>query len=180
METTRQKNENGKKEKIIIPFFPYASLTPIGTRSPKEYPYWADVIRSLKGNGIYLMQVNKTKFDPVIEGVEGYISDLPLEDVVGILSEHLTWIAVDNFAQHLSRFTNPLKRGIVVWGPSDPDLFGYPENFNIYKSREHFRPNQYDTWDRCLFPNEHWISVDELSNYITSMINQLKEDKYVH
>jgi hypothetical protein len=36
--------------------------------------------------------------------------------------------------------------GIVLWGPSNPKIFGYHYNINILKSDKFFRKLQYDEW----------------------------------
>jgi hypothetical protein len=34
----------------------------------------------------------------------------------------------------------------VIWGISDPDIFGYDYNTNILKDRKYLRPDPFGTW----------------------------------
>lgn len=98
-------------------------------QTPKSYPFWAELLPML--------------------------ADHDVREVTGICTQEQLkaaaewcdiWITIDSFWPHYIKFHDFKKRGIVLWGPSDPLIFGYPENVNLLKSREHLRPDQFRWW----------------------------------
>ena len=82
--------------------------------------------------------------------------DLPLLDLYRLLGACANWISVDNFFHHMA-WTRK-KPGVVIWGPSDPLIFGHPENTNILVSRKNLREQQFwlwsqDVWRPEIFPD---------------------------
>jgi ADP-heptose:LPS heptosyltransferase len=112
--------------------------------NPKNYPFWEDVI-----------EVLKEEYDIVQIGVVGekqlvddFRTNLPLRIVGELLLDPACyiWISVDNFLPHLAHVVGK-EPGIVLWGPSDPNIFGYKQNKNLLKARKYLRPDQFGIWD---------------------------------
>src|ERR1035437_3729664 len=59
--------------------------------------------------------------------------------------EHI--VCIDSFLQHL--LAPSLRKIIVLWSKSDPNLFGYMHNINLLKDRKYLRPDQYGVWPQC-------------------------------
>jgi ADP-heptose:LPS heptosyltransferase len=107
---------------IISPF-----VKPLrnGKNNPKNYPYWETLIEMID--------------EPIVQvGVEGekqlvpdFRKNLPIGELRKLIQECRTWISCDSFFQHLA--WDEKKPGIVLWGPSDPLIFGHPENVNLLK-----------------------------------------------
>ena len=128
--------------KIIIS--PYSRLLRNGKPNPKNYPFWAELIQLLREKDIYVIQVGvkgEEEFD-----VDEVLFNEPLKKLVVLLNECDHWISVDNFFQHLAYVNN--KPGFVLFGQSDPNIFGHKENINILKDRKYLRPLQFDIWER--------------------------------
>lgn len=65
--------------------------------------------------------------------IEGTISvgELPYNSAPYLLAECETFIAIDSSLQHFSACKNVRKKGIVIWGATDPISFGYELNYNL-------------------------------------------------
>ena len=140
---------------IISPF-----VKPLrdGKNNPKNYPYWETLIEMID--------------EPIIQvGVEGekqLVSDfrknLSISELRKLIQECRTWISCDSFFQHLA--WDEKKTGIVLWGPSDPLIFGHPENINLLKNRSHLAPNQFLWWEATEHKNERFVKPKEVLEYL--------------
>ena len=103
-------------------------VIPGNVHTAKSYPYWDQLLELLK--------------DHEIRRVEGV---LPLQQVIDQINWCNVWITIDSFLPHLVVY-HKLKRGVVIWGKSDPLIFGYPTNINLLKDRKYLKPNQFKWW----------------------------------
>jgi len=110
-----------------------------GNPNPKNYPYWKELIKLLP---YHVIQVG-------VEGEERLVDDvrfnLSLKELEALIKECDLWISVDSFLPHLAHHVG--KPGIVIWGKSDPLIFGYKENKNVILSRKNLRTNQFIFWE---------------------------------
>lgn len=137
----------------MILISPYSRKLRNGNRNAKNYPYWKDLYKMLRELDKDITQIG-------IKGEKQFSKDcrknLSLSDVKELIIKCNFWVSVDNFLQHMAHHLQ--KPGVVIWGVSDPLIFGYPENLNILKDRKWLRKNQFDTWENCgynivAFPN---------------------------
>lgn len=143
-------------KKLIIS--PYARGLANGQINAKNYPYWRELVEALNSVGIHTIQI----------GVIGEMTIGCKEDKVGASFKELQdllnsadgWIAVDNFFPHFCHYHK--KPGIVLWGKSDPEIFGYPENINMLKDRKNLRQYQYNIWDEEQYNQEVFFSMEEV------------------
>jgi ADP-heptose:LPS heptosyltransferase len=113
-----------------------------GGSNAKDYPYWKFLIPALKEKH-HLIQI----------GVEGDLNlgchefkkGLSLKELTELLNSCDTFITIDSFFQHLAWYHN--KKGIVLWGKSNPDIFGHSIHNNLYVDKQFFRKNQFDVWN---------------------------------
>jgi len=144
------------KTKTLI-ISPYSQKLRNGKNNPKNYPYWNELINSINAVGEYnVIQIgvgDEIKFD----GCE-YKFNLSINDLKELTLSVNTFVSVDNFYPH---FCNTIgKYGIVIWGKSDPYIFGYKNNKNMLKNKKYLRPNQFDIWENCEFSYECFVSPD--------------------
>ncbi|MGC8979009.1 hypothetical protein [Caldisericum sp.] len=127
---------------------PYAAnLNRFGiANNPKNYPYWVEIVKYLKFKNFKVVQIGVSGEPIISEEIDEFLVDLPFPQILELLNQCSFWMSVDNFLPHLAQFTKPLKKGIVIWGKSDPKIFGYPNNFNIYKDKKYFRKDQFGYW----------------------------------
>lgn len=102
----------------------------------KNYPHWQSLVNLLIEEGHIIYQLGQSGQDK-LEGCE-YLWDLKLNEIVPKYKELGIdfMIAVDNGIVHL--FARENIWCVVLWSPSDSDIYGYPENLNIYKNKEKY------------------------------------------
>ena len=142
----------------MIIIAPYAQKLRTGDNNPKNYPYWEELISKID--------------EPIIQvGVEGekqfvdtFCKGLTIDELCQLLVKCRTWIGVDSFFQHLAWREG--KQGIVLWGPSDPLIFGHPENINLLKDRKYLAPNQFLWWEQTEYNPDRFVGVDEVLKHL--------------
>lgn len=143
--------------KIII--FPYARKMRENKSHPKNYPWWPELIKLLKDNGHTIIQVGVDHEDQL---VDDFRKNLSYNELCDLLKNSDTWLSVDSFGQHLG-WSLGIK-GIAIFGQSDPNIFGHPENINVLKSREYLRKNQFWLWEQADFNEDSFVKPEEIFN----------------
>lgn len=124
--------------------------------NPKNYPYWKEVVSLLKDKGFYVVQVGTTGEELI--GANEVKFDLKIKDLTVLLAGCSTWASVDNFFNHFATYYK--KKGVVAWGRSDPDIFGYADNINLLKDRACLRKNQFELWEQDEYREDVFVSPD--------------------
>jgi ADP-heptose:LPS heptosyltransferase len=115
-------------KKILI--HPYANNLREGGVSPKNYPYFPELLGLLRQDGSVIAQIGREGEDQLCET---FHKNLPISQISEILKESEFFISVDSFLPHLAILHGV--RGVVLWGPSDPKIYGYENNLNISGGR---------------------------------------------
>ena len=127
--------------------------------NPKNYPYWPEVVDDLK-NDWDIVQIG-------IKGEKQLVEDFRVNLSLKILGDLLldpkchTWISVDNFLPHLAHVVGK-EPGVVLWGISDPNVFGYRENKNLLKARKYLREHQFQIWDGLTYDPKVFVTADRV------------------
>lgn len=121
--------------------------------NPKNYPWWPELVQLLIEQNIECTQVGRAG-ELAIPGCKTQFG-LPLTDLQKLLFSYDSWISVDNFFQHFAHYYG--KRGVVLFGKSDPILFGYPENINLLKDRKYLRKDQFGIWESELYDSNVFV-----------------------
>lgn len=148
----------------MIIISPYSRKLRSGKDNPKNYPYWNELIEMI------LDVYPKQKIIQV--GVNGekklnhteVLFDKKLDDLKLLLNVCDYWISVDNFFHHLVSLTG--KKGIVIFGQSDPNIFGNPININVLEDRKYLRHNQFDLWESTEYKKESFTPPDKILEII--------------
>lgn len=143
----------------MILIHPFARALRDGRPNPKNYPYWEELLSNIN--------------EPVIQvGVGGeqqlvkdFRKNLSLPELSELIKTCRTWIGVDSFFQHLCWDLG--KPGIVLWGQSDPLIFGHPENLNLLKDRKYLRKDPFLIWDKVTNNPDAFISPDKILVHLT-------------
>ena len=142
----------------MIIIAPYSQKLRNGKENPKNYPYWEELISRIDEP---IIQVG-------IEGEKQLVNDFRknrhIDELCTLLKDCRTWIGVDSFFQHLAWREG--KQGIVLWGPSDPLIFGHPENINLIKDRKYLAPNQFLWWEQTEHDPHRFVGVDEVLKHL--------------
>lgn len=145
--------------KIIIS--PYSRPMRNGAKNAKNYPWWNEVIAKLKENDCFVTQVGVAGEIP-LEGVDEVKNNLPLKELEAMIASYDTWCSVDNFFQHLAHLQK--KPGVVLFGQSNPEIFGHSENKNLLKDKNNLREKQFDIWEACVANDDVFVSPDVVVN----------------
>lgn len=133
----------------MIILSPFSKFMRNGKQHPKNYPYWEEVIKYIKEPIIQVGVEGETQL------VEDFRKNLPLSELAKLVHECKTWMSCDSFIQH---FCWDLKKpGIVVFGQSDPNIFGHPENINLLKDRKYLREKQFWIWEQAEYNEEAFV-----------------------
>jgi ADP-heptose:LPS heptosyltransferase len=146
----------------MIIIAPFAQKLRTGKLNPKNYPieYWREVVSEVQ------------KFEQVIQvGVEGeeqlvdmFVKNMSLPRLRELIQECRIWAGVDSFFQHLA--WDEGKQGVVLWGPSDPLIFGHPENINLLKDRSYLVPNQFIWWEATEHSNDRFVEPQKVIEHL--------------
>lgn len=142
----------------MIIISPWAKPLRNGLNNPKNYPYWKELIALINEP---IIQVG---VDGEEQLVEDFRKNLSLSELEELVKQCRTWISVDSFFQHFCWDIG--KYGIVLWGQSDPNIFGHPENINLLKGREHLMTNQFLMWEMIPYKKDCFVSPDEVLKYL--------------
>jgi ADP-heptose:LPS heptosyltransferase len=142
----------------MIIIAPYAQKLRSGKENPKNYPYWKELSQMID--------------EPIVQvGIEGekqlvpdFRKNLPISELRFLIQECRIWLGVDSFFQHLG--WDEGKKGIVLWGPSDPLIFGHPENINLLKDRKYLAENQFLWWEATEHINDRFVKPEEIIKYL--------------
>jgi len=150
----------------MIILSPYAKTMRNGQQHPKNYPFWEEVVS----------QINEHIIQVGIEGevplVDDFKKNLSLDDLAILIKEAKTWMSVDSFFQHYCWSLG--KPGVVLWGQSDPVIFGHPENVNLLKDRTYLREKQFWLWEQCSFREDAFVTPDEVLEALKTFGVELK------
>lgn len=141
--------------KVLIS--PFSRNLRNGNKNPKNYPYWHELVGLLEKEGYELTQIGMQGEEPLVKNV---LFNQPLSVIRQLLINHDFWISVDSFLQHMAYPLN--KKGVVIWGVSDPKIFGYEQNINILKDRCYLRANQFGIWEEQPFREEVFVKPNEI------------------
>lgn len=156
-------------KKVIIS--PYSrqlrkfNLNDIDRINPKNYPYWKDVISQLRSKNYYVIQVGVSG-----EGLLGANEErfnLSLKDLRELLLSANGWASVDNFFNHFATYYK--KKGVVIFGHSDPKIYGYAENINLLKDRSYLRKDQFCLWEQDTFDENCFVAPEVVVSAIQNI-----------
>jgi hypothetical protein len=143
----------------MIIISPYSKQLRNGQNNPKNYPWWPELISLIKYDTIVQVGIEGEK-----QLVEEFYKNLSLKELEKLIKECRTWISVDSFFQHLAWDVG--KSGIVLWGQSDPLIFGHPENINLLKDRKYLRKKQFWWWEQCEYNANAFVKPKEVLKHL--------------
>jgi len=156
----------------VILISPYSKQMPPDCRSknnPKNFPKesWIEVISLLSDYTIFQVGIPGEELLP---GIQGSYIGLKITDLKKIIRECLTWISVDNFFPHLANIVD--KPGVVIFGRSDPKIFGYSSNINLLKDEKYLRERQFDMWFQEEYIKDAFIEPKKVVKAVRKIIKQ--------
>lgn len=86
-----------------------------------------EVIRAFRGRACFIQGDLGGK---ILKGVDWVLPLVPTRNLLALMKHIASFICMDSFWQHASRCF--MKKGVVLWGSSNPKNMGYDHNINIY------------------------------------------------
>jgi ADP-heptose:LPS heptosyltransferase len=150
--------------KIIL--FPFSRKLPDNLPHPKSpnLIWWMRLVYLLENQGHELTQVGVAGEHSLVKDTR---FDLPLTALTELLLSADTFIGIDSMGQHLAWDLG--KRGIVIWGQSDPLIFGHPEHINLLKDRKYLREKQFWLWTQIPFNQDAFVEPKEVVAALTTL-----------
>ena len=121
-------------------------------KNAKSYPYFEQLYVLLKNHEI--------------KKIEGILKE---QEIIDLINWSSVWISVDSFVQHLAAY-HKLKKGIVIWGTSHPEIFGYPTNINLLGDRKYLRPNPFLWWKDEVNNPDAFVAPEEIIRAIDNLL----------
>ncbi len=152
---------------------PYSKKLRNGNMNPKNYPYWEDFVKLANSAGYSCVQIARND-EPVIEAVRNKTNKIFEYENLGELDNLIysckTFVTIDSFLPHLCHYKKVY--GVVIFGRSDPKIFGYTENINILKDRKYLRNNQFDMWENTEYIEEAFVLPEVVLEAVNTIFNR--------
>lgn len=149
---------------MTILISPWAQSLRNGAHNPKNYPFWKQLIALIDRPMIQVGVSNETQL------IANMKKDLSMRELQHLIEECDTWIAVDSFFQHYAWHLG--KPGIVLWGQSDPLIFGHPENVNLLKHRSYLRKEQFWLWEQATYREDCWVRPTDVIPHLNQLLTK--------
>lgn len=133
----------------MILISPHARPLRNGQPNPKNYPFWSELTSLIPYPMIQVGAKGESQLVP------NAMFDLDLAALAQQIKDCDTWISVDSFFQHYAWSLN--KPGIVLWGQSDPLIFGHHSNVNLLLDRSYLRQQQFWLWEQAEYRTDCWV-----------------------
>ena len=150
------------ENKRLILISPWSKPLKNGKENPKNYPWWKELVKLLKIDGFYIIQIGILGEKDI--GADEQRFNLSLEELEILINNCFIVLSVDSFLQHFCWYIK--KRGIVIFGKSDPLIFGHESNINLLKDRKYLRKNQFWTWEEETYDPEVFVSPEDIMRAI--------------
>lgn len=136
----------------MIIISPYSKFMRNGAKHPKNYPFWEEVLKQIKEPVVQVGVSGETQI------VNDFRQNLSLPDLAKLVQESKTWMSCDSFFQHFCWDLG--KPGVVIFGQSDPNIFGHSENINLLKDRKYLREKQFWIWEQAEYNEDAFVSPE--------------------
>lgn len=153
-----------------ILFCPRSRKMRNGKTNPKDYPHWLAVIRDLAQRH-HIVQIGADGEQP-IPGAQEHHFGSPYAVLKGYLDKADMILGVDNFLQHFAALYG--KRGVVIFGQSDPRIFGCEGNDNILVHPDALRQYQFQTWEEIEYRDDVWPDPQMVVQRVEAMLLSLQ------
>lgn len=142
--------------KILIAPFARKLRGPAGPNA-KDYPFILPLLSLLKEHDLTQIGAKDDEHLP-IPGIFG----LSFKEVCESVKTTDTFISVDSYLQHIGWYVG--KPGIVLFGPSDPLIFGHNIHINLLRNRKYLRAGwrEFSDWESCPLCPQAFVSPEEV------------------
>ena len=149
----------------MIVISPFSRKRRDGKPSAKDYPYWEELLKLLPEP---IVQIGEPGERKLVNDFRTY----SFPELKEFIKEMDFFISVDNFFPHFCHHYG--RHGIVLWGKSDPQIVGYPENMNLLKDRKNLRLDQFMWWHDEPYDSSVFVEPLEVSNIANLLLNVMR------
>lgn len=153
----------------MILISPYSRPLRNSKRNAKNYPWFEEVVDILKKQGEQVVQIG-AKGEDKINGVDECIFGASFDEIGELVERCSTWVSVDNFFHHFC--FSVAKPGVVIFGPSDPNIYGHPQNVNLLKDRKYLRPDQFGFWESVEYSEDRFVDPETVTKAIRTIVGE--------
>lgn len=93
---------------------------------------WEELVKEIQKLGIQVFQVGGVG-EELVGGCNAYYLGIDYRLTMALLERSIGFISVDSFLQHAGHAVG--KKGVVLFGPSDPSITGHESNINLKSSK---------------------------------------------
>lgn len=157
-------NKSKTTDKMVL-------IHPFSNGKAKNYPNFHTIAKFLRENmEIYpIIQLGSGK-DEKFDWADWHFFDLPLDKLAKLLESCSFWISVDSFIPHLCQTEELETLGIVIWGPSDPKIFGYDQFINLTGDDPNYTRDPYLWWKDEILDIAKFPSTEKIINKIKTLL----------
>jgi len=156
-----------------ILIIPYSRTLPNKIENPKNYSKWQDLINLLINDNFKVYQLVFGQDEPTFNNVE-MLCNYDEDKQYNILLQVNCWISVDSYFQHFAKYYNI--PGVVIWTLSNPTIYGYPENMNLFSNSNFFIKEEDMYLDWVSISNKYVDTIKNLKHLDPTFIfNKIKE-----
>jgi hypothetical protein len=95
---------------------------------------WQEIVEGLKHKSMFVVQAG-LKDEPYIPGAYSLLGLTSPRQLIALLHKSDLVITVDNFIMHAAHLTE--KPAIVIWGPTQHEVFGYSGHLHLQGKTDH-------------------------------------------
>lgn len=142
----------------MILISPWAAQLPDNKPNPKNYPWWPQLIAMLPDPLCQVGVKGETQLVP------DFRQNLNMTELAQLVQSCEFWISCDSFLQHFAWDLG--KRGVVLWGPSLPEIYGHDLHVNIRPPINLACEHQFLTWSQIEPRDTWWVKPDQVVHQI--------------
>ena len=145
---------------------PWAKALRNGNENAKNYPFSSQLVSLLRHHGFHIIQIGSD--GEKLIGADEVKFGLSLEELKLLINNSYAVITVDSFIQHYCWYIG--KSAIVLWGKSDPLIFGHSENVNLLKDRKNLRSDAFRWWEDVVYDANVFVSPQIIFEVLSNKI----------
>lgn len=140
----------------MIIISPWAKALLTNKPNPKSPPiiWWYELINLISEPIIQIGLEHEKQL------VSDFRANLSIPQLCELLSECRTFVTIDSFFQHLAWDQN--KPGIVIWGQSNPKIYGHDLHTNLLKDSQYLMKDQFLMWEMVDYREDCFITPKEV------------------
>ena len=142
---------------------------------------WSELALKFLKAGFEVAQIFHHPINSELPGVTG-VQVNSISESMQVLEGCEFWVSVDSYLPHIAASTR--KRGVVLWGSTSPNVWGWPQNRNIWNQESCseigcWRPSGFDAAPSGgLFVCDHYSCMRSISvNQVVENVEILKKEE---